>query len=600
MTVARAVLVPMAFFMTSLAHQKVFYSLAMPIPSSHLLDVEVVFSDLPRGDETLDLQLPVWRPGRYLVLDFASGVQEFSATDGRRSLQWEKSSKSVWRIETHGAPDVRVRYKVFANEFTQRTRGLNADHAFVDGTSVFMYAEKFRHLPVELAVHPFRNWHVTTGLDGQGVSYTAPNYDYFVDCPIEVGNQKDFAFAVEGVPHVLSVFGEGNWVADTLIRDISRIVKVHKEFWGQFPYKRYVFLVHCAPNEGGGTEHINSTIMGTRPFVFRNPDSYRGFLGLVSHEFFHTWNVKQLRPRGIHRYDYMTENYTPELWIAEGMTSYYGDLLLCRAGFTPAEKALEGLAQMAQGDRQRPGNAVQSLSESSFDAWVKYWKNTEQSYNLETDYYSKGASVSLGLDLEIRKESNNTSSLDDVLRTLYARFPLSGPGYTVEDFQRSCEDVAHAGLQDFFDSYVSGKKPLPWEEWLHTAGLTVSPKDSANRAWIGLQVADVGEKTRVSRVVASSPAYEAGLDIGDEILALNGTRVRAADLNDRLNDFRAGDQISITAFRNDKLRDFTLAIAASPVPNYRISKEQSPTPLQKAIYSGWLGVPRENQVKTTH
>ena len=299
-----------------------------------------------------------------MVLDFAGGVQEVEAHEGGGStLSWSKAGKSLWRVQTNGAGSVTLRYKVYANEFNLRTRGLNDEHAFVDGSAVFMYAEQFRGLPVRLTVEPYKEWHVTTGLEGHGKEFSAPDYDYFVDCPLEIGNQHDFEFMVDDVPHVLSIFGEGNWNADTLVRDIAKIVRTEKEFWGEFPYQRYVFLLQCTPSSGGGTEHINSAAMGTRPFVFKSPDGYRGFLGLVSHEFFHTWNVKQLRPRGIHPYDYTKENYSRELWIAEGTTSYFDDLLLIPAGFKTAEKYLEDVASSIQGDRQRPGNSVHFPSE---------------------------------------------------------------------------------------------------------------------------------------------------------------------------------------------------------------------------------------------
>lgn len=573
----------------TLATPVVHYSLAMSKPSTHLLEVEIAYDHLPSEMKSLDMILPVWRPGRYLVLDFAGGVQDFSPVDGSgKSLRWSKIEKSLWRIETQGAPSVSVRYNVFANEFGLRTRGLNDEHAFVDGVSVFMYAEKFRGLPLTLKVQPYENWHVTTGLDGGGSKFTAPNYDHFVDCPLEIGKQKDFSFDVEGVPHVLSIYGEGNWNADTLIRDISKIVRIQEKFWGDFPYKRYVFLLHCSPSSGGGTEHINSTIMGTRPYGFTNPEAYRGFLSLVSHEYFHTWNVKHLRPKRIHPYDYTRENYSQELWIAEGTTSYYDELLLVRAGFLKPEKYLENLAGVVQGDRQRPGNLYQSLAEASFDAWVKYWKGTEQAYNFESDYYGKGAEVSFLLDVEIRRRSENTHSLDDVLRAMYNRFPLSGGGYTLKDFQLVAEEFGGGTLQKFFEDFVYGTTPIPWEEFLSHAGLQLLPKDSVKKAWLGVSTSDVGEKTKVTRIQAGSPAYVAGLDNGDEVLALNGVRVRTSDLNDRVSEMKPGDTATFTVFRNDRLREFNITLTSQPVPSYKLEKLPSPSALQKEIYQSWL------------
>ncbi|HTK82816.1 MAG TPA: M61 family peptidase, partial [Bacteroidota bacterium] len=210
--------------MTTAASQTtVHYTLSMSKPSTHLLEVGVTYDRLPASLREVDFILPVWRPGRYLVLDFASGVQDVAAHDGGgNTLEWSKVEKSLWRVQTKGASSVTLRYKVYANEFNQRTRGLNDEHAFIDGSAVFMYAEQFRRLPVRLTVNPYKNWHVTTGLEGSGKEFSAPDYDYFVDCPLEIGTQHDFEFMVDNVPHVLSIFGEGNWNADTLVRDITK------------------------------------------------------------------------------------------------------------------------------------------------------------------------------------------------------------------------------------------------------------------------------------------------------------------------------------------------------------------------------------------
>lgn len=572
----------------------VHYQLGMSRPSTHLLEVEMTVDNIPADDRRLEFIMPVWRSGRYVVLDFSGGVQEFSAGDkAGKPLPWMKLDKTTWRVETKGARSVKVTYKVFANEFGLRTRGLNDEHAFLDPASVFLYVEKLKLLPVTLTVVPDGNWHVTTGLEevqGSKTTFSAPNFEYFSDCPIEVGNQKDFEFEVEGKKHVLMMFGEGNWDEKEIIPDLTEIVKTNKKFWGELPYDRYVFMFHITPSSGGGTEHINSAIMGTRPFVFKNPDNYRGFLGLVSHEFFHTWNVKQLRPVGIHPYDYSRENYVRELWIAEGTTDYYGPIILLRTGFLSLQNYLSRLASTIRGDRSRPGNAIESPVESSFDAWVKYWKNNRQAFNSETDYYDRGANVSLALDMEIRRHSKNKHSLDDVMKTMFQRYRLKDKGYTVENFRSVAEEYAGTSLEKFFDDYVFGTAKLPWEESLAAAGLIMSPKDSVLKPWLGIQTSDVGEKTRVMGSVAGSPAYEAGVDIDDEILALDGIRVRARDLQTRIAEMKAGEKVTLTVFREDKLRQFEITLKDQPIPEYKIEKAKTPTDLQKATFHDWLGL----------
>lgn len=569
--------------------REIRYTLAMPNPSDHIFVVSVHIAELPPGDPSVELILPVWRPGRYTVWNFAGDVLEFTAKgpDGR-DLPWSKTDKTTWKVETAGQREFTATYRIFAEEFDLRTKGLDEDHGFVDGSAVFMYAEKYRKLPVRLVVEPYRDWHATTGLEGKGNEFTAPDYDYFIDCPVEVGTQEDFDFEVDGVPHVLSMFGEGDWHADTLIRDISKIVKASAEFWGDMPYERYVFQVHVAPWAGGATEHINSTIIGARPGGFSSKRSYDGFLATVAHEFFHTWNVKRLRPAGINPYDYTKENYVRELWIAEGMTSYFEDIIRLMAGLQDAGEYTRGLAGAVAGDRSRPGNRVQSLTASSFDAWIKFDRRSAGSYNSETSFYTKGSHVSLLLDLTIRDLTGNASSLDDVIRTMYRRYPLSGPGYTVDDFQSVASGIAGVDLGGFFRKYVHGTDPLPWEETLLKAGLGLTEKDSVRKPWLGLSARESAGKTTVTTVVDGSPAHDAGLDYGDEIVAVNGKRIQASEITELVSAMAAGDTVVITAFRNDRLREFNIRLEASPVPEYSVEKVGEPTDLQKKIYEGWL------------
>lgn len=583
--------------LTSMANAQtptISYRLGMSQPWTHYFEVELSLSGLPSSERQLELSLPSWRTGRYLILDFAGGVQEFSASDAAgKTLAWEKTDKDTWRIVKNSSATVTVRYRVYANEFHLRTRGLNDEGAFVDGAAVFLYAQQYRQVPLTLTVIPYKNWHVTTGLDavaGKQHTFTAPGYDHLADCPLFVGEQRDHVFEAEGKTHVFSVLGDGPYDANAVIRDLQRIVKINKDFWGSLPYDRYVFMLHLWSQGGGGTEHVNSTIMGARPFALSSPGSYRSFLGLVSHEFFHTWNVKQIRPAGISPYEWARENYTKELWIAEGTTSYYGSLLMIRGGFTPARSLVDGLPEQIENDRRKPGNTVQSLSESSFDAWIKYWKGNQNSYNAETDYYDKGSDVSMLIDLEIRNRSRNKASLDDVMRALYKRFPWNGNGYTVEDFRALCEEFGGGSFAEFFRDYVHSTKPLEWEKILAYAGLEVRAEKRGG-VWLGAIVREQDGRTVIRTIVDGSPAAKAGLDVNDELVALDGFRVRSGDLNARIGEKKAGDRAILTIIRNDKLRTIEVPLEDYPLPAYTVSKAEKPTPLQKQIYESWLGTP---------
>jgi len=569
------------------------YDLGMSQPWTHLYEVQITFDRLPVNDATINLVLPVWRTGRYIIFDFAGSVQEFQSFDGNGNpLGWEKTDKSTWRIRKGKSKGVRVQYKVYANEFELRTKGLNDEYGFLDGITAFMYVEKYRRLPVTLAVAPYSSWHVTTGLDeipGKPNHFSAPNYDHLADCPLFIGNQKDFEFEVGGKKHVLSILGGKHDRSQDLIDDITKLVQAHLDFWGSLPYDRYVFMLHLSSLGGGGTEHINSTIMNSHPFVLSNANSARGILGLVAHEYFHTWNVKQFRPRGISPYDYSKENYVKELWIAEGMTTYYSPRMRVKAGFISPERYVDGLSERIYNDRMRPGNRIQSLSESSFDVWVRFRRSEANAYNSETDFYDKGASVSMLLDLEIRHRSQGKHSLDDVIRELYRRFPWNGTGYTVDDFQRIAEHFAGSSLKEFFNAFVHGTAPLEWERALIYAGLTVDARLDSGQAYLGIQAADRGDRTRIARVHAGSPAYDAGLNAEDELIAFNGYRVRAQDVTVRLNELKPGDAVTLTVFRDERLREFRVTLSMPPVPSYSVTKSKSATPLQKKIFESWTG-----------
>ena len=572
------------------AQSAITYTLSMSKPQTHLFEVEISLRDFP--SKTVAFHMPAWRTGRYMIFDFSGGVQEFNVIDEHQQpLSFKKTDKDTWLIEKGNSKSVTVTYSVYANEFNQRTRELNTDHAFLDPLSVFMYVDELKNKPVELKVVPFEGWKVTTGLEevtGKPFTFSAPNFEYFGDCPLEIGNQKDFEFFVDGKKHIISIYGEGNWNSDTLITDFTKIVIANKELWGELPYNKYIFMIHCQPNAGGGTEHINSTTMGVRPFIFSNPAAYKGFLGLVSHEYFHTWNVKQLRPKAFAPYDFSKENYTEELWVSEGMTSYYDDLILVRLKFSNAKSYLDNITQMVNNERSRYGNNVQPLAESSFDAWIKYWRGKQNSQNAESDYYGKGSQVSLLLDLEIRQRSKNKFSLNDVLRTMYKRFPKT-KGFTNADLQKVCEELAGSSLKDFFMSSLYSATPLPWEKILSYAGLEVTAKDSVKKINLGISVQDFGERTRVTNVTPNSPAERAQLDINDEIVALNGYRIRASDFNERIASMKEGDEVSITVFRNDKLKEITLKLEYFGLPSYTVKKVDKTTELQQTIYEDWLG-----------
>jgi predicted metalloprotease with PDZ domain len=575
------------------------------------------------GQHDLDLQMPVWRPGRYAVHDPAGSVRRLQArAETGRDLRVEKVDKATWRIHARGARAVTVEYDLYANALADRTRHADDTHAFVSGESVFLYDPAQRSAPVVLRIEAPQGWEVATGLEPhptEPAALVAPDYDTLIDCPLEIGLHERLEFEARGVPHQIVLWPAGAAIFErqALRADVSRIVETVAALFGDLPYTRYVFLVHVGTGAAGGTEHRNSTIMQTSRRGLEDPDAYRRFLGLVSHEFFHTYNVKQFRPADLHPYDYQRENYTRLLWVVEGTTSYYDDLVLVRCGLLEPRRYLERLGESIAALRDRPGAAVQSLEESSFDAWIKHNRPSPDAVNATVSFYDKGALVSLALDAEIRRHSQGAASLDEVMRQLYRRFPAGGPGYTTEALLQVIEGVARANFAPFFERFVAGTGPLPFEEALATFGLELRaepvkdaepgagpppageaaaaaapPATSPQAApYVGLDLHDEGGRALVRAVRSDGPAHGAGVIAGDEIVALDGRRVRAGEWDELLRLHQPGRTVRLHLFRHDGLRAVDVTLAGRPRVNLRVRRVADPSAAQRRAYESWLGQP---------
>lgn len=563
----------------------------MSKPESHYFELKIYFEELYEG-EILELKLPAWRPGRYMILDFASGVQEFNAYSEKSKLTWKKKDKSTWIINTEGSTVIYITYKIYANEFYLRTKGLDESHGFVNGAAVFMYSEKYMKQPLKLKVIPYGNWNVSTGLPSgnEPFVYFAENYDHLVDCPLEIGQHKEYDFYVKGKKHTIAFYGEADYSIDRLISDFTRIIEVNYDFWGWIPYDKYLFIIHCTPTSSGGTEHRNSTVVGVRPEQFKSEGGYVNFLRLISHEFFHTWNIKQLKPAGLTPYNYSKENYTEELWIAEGGTSYYDRLLLLRAKLYDLNLFFKEITSAVEDDYKKPGNRIQSLSESSFDAWIKFWRRNPNAYDAESDYYKKGSYICMLLDLEIRNSSKNKYSLDDVFRYMAENFPYDVRGYTNADFIKVSEMFAGRSLIDFFDRYVYGTELINWEKYLSYAGLVLKSDETNVIPVIGLKTKRAGSKIYIEDVLKGSSADDAGVQAGDEVIALNNQVMTYDEMENKIKSLQHGESLKITVLRNNFLYDFILTLRHKKTTNYFLEKVKKPEKLQKDIFESWLKV----------
>jgi predicted metalloprotease with PDZ domain len=586
------------------------FTVAMPRPHTHLFDIDIAIKRTTKGPQEERLVMPVWTPGSYMVREFARHVQDFAAADAAgQPLKWEKTNKDTWRVVTNGAREWHATYRVYANELSVRTSELNSGHAFWNNATLLMYLEGFLKSPSTVRVLAPDVWKVATGLPavpGQKNNFHAENFDILYDSPFEASNFKTLVFNVKGVPHRIVIDGEGNYDPERMRVDVQKIVETQAALMGEIPYRDYTFILHLRSNAGGGLEHLNSTALGYPRFGFRirtgdratsaapnaaeTDRDYRGFLSLVSHEFFHLWNVKRIRPDALGPFDYTQENYTKVLWVAEGITDYYADLSLRRAGLISESEFLSATARSIQQLQNTPGRLEQNVEESSFDSWIKYYRQDENSINSQVSYYDKGALLGLLLDLEIRKRSNGAKSLDDVMRYLYAEFFKKNRNYGPGDFQKACELMAGSSLEEFFNKYVRGTGELDYNAALEAAGLRLDTGSGTASVYFGADVAMDDDRLIVRRVYAGSPAYEQGLNAGDQIVAMDNMRVTRDFFNARMAEKKPGDLINLTIFRFDDLSTLLIKLGERREGTYRIIPLPNATEAQKRIYRSWLSV----------
>lgn len=566
------------------------YTVSMSKPATHLLEVELrlKWEQMP---EHAELKMPVWTPGSYLVREYARHVQDFAVKDvSGRPLIWRKTNKNTWQIDSKGVRELVATYRVYSNELTVRTNELNDEHAFWNNSALLMFPKGQLKAASTVTVVPANGWKVATGLPkfaGRENTFRADNFDVLYDSPFEVSDFTEFTFNVQGKPHRYVITGEGNYDPKALARDTAKIVEESFKMFGELPYDDYTFIVNL--RGGGGLEHLNSTALQWQRFGFRPAARYKAFLGLVAHEYFHAFNVKRIKPDALGPFDYENENYTKLLWVAEGGTEYYSNLLLRRAGIISDKEFLNQKVSAFNDLQSRPGRFETSLEESSMDAWIKYYRQDENSVNNQISYYDKGEIVNMMLDIAIRTASNGARSLDDVMRYLYTDFYKKGRNYTPEDFQKVSETMAGKSLDDFFSRYVRGEAEIDYNGIMNGIGLSVtSSQANKNRAYIGADTADENGRLTVRSVPAGSPAYDQGLNTGDQIVAIDGYRATTQFLQTYLNEKKPGETVRLSLFRFDKLRDVNFTLGGNMRTEYSISPVDSPSDSQKALYKAYL------------
>ena len=577
-------------------------------PGYHVYHVTLHISQLPKGRHTLSL--PVWTPGAYEIQDFARHVFHLKLKSNDVELALHHQSKNSWEFETFtDLSEVTVTYQVYAFELGVDTSHLDESHAYWNGAQLFFWLDEFRSLPITVKIEHPAGWKVATGLDpdpdhpGQ---YIAANYDVLIDSPVECGTHRSVGFIVDDKPHTVALWGHGNEDADAFARDIQRIVEAQRDIFHELPYRHYTFIMHLSDRGTGGLEHLNSTTCGMERFSFKPRKKYRRVLGLVSHEFFHLWNVKRIHPDMLGPFDYSREVYTHLLWAMEGFTDYYAALSLRRADLFSVKEYLEDMADNLKAYEKQPGRLVQSLAESSFDTWIKLYKPDEDSRNRTISYYLKGDLVGTCLDLEIRHRTNNDHSLDDVLRILYQRYAAYGIGFPEHVYQETVEEVAQSSFQEFFDRYINGTEEIPLALSLDYAGLEIrrsyknpesddvepSAKTVPAKPWLGIDAKSTGDTIRIATSYTNGPAA-ASLYANDQVIAVDSYQVKnAKDLTKRIEiNYRPGDTVNVSVFRRGHLVTVPVVLAEAPYDKIEIKPVAEPTQAQKDCFESWLKAP---------
>ncbi len=581
-------------FMSMLAsaiNPKVNYELAFSQAQAHYVDVKITIQQ--NDKESIDFKMPVWAPGSYLVREFARNVEGVAATNAKNeSLFCEKINKNTWRVKAGKNTEVVFQYRVYAFELTVRTSFIDDAHAYLNGSSIFMYAEGLKEAPIQLKITPNTNWKkISCSLAKSGTNpfeLTAPNYDMLADAPIEIGNQDIIAFEVLGIPHEVAMVGQGNYDREKIKKDFTKIIEEAKSIFGTHPCKNYVFIIHNVNAGGGGLEHLNSTTLQMQRNAYAAEATYNGFLSLVAHEYFHLWNVKRLRPIALGPFNYDEENYTRMLWVAEGFTAFYDNWIVRRTKHLTAEKYLEVIANEFTALANLPGAKVQSLSESSFDAWIKFYRRNENSANNQVSYYDKGSVVALMLNLAIIKNSNGTQSIDDVMKYMYAKCEDGqAVGYTDEEFKSALEKYTGQNLDSFYVNYIDGLTPIDFTAIAATAGLKITDLNAVkNEIYLGINTSNVSGKLVVTAISNVSAAYAAGLNVNDEIIAMDN--YRTDDLLKATANKKPGESIELLVARDGLIKKVSFVLTKNANVKYKLEKLTEQTPAQETIFKAWI------------
>ncbi len=557
--------------------EQITYRLRFPLAQRHLVEIEAIIPTVDRQssrqstelDRTprLKLIMPLWTPGSYLIREYARNIESIAAFDGEthEPLLIRKIDKNSWIVEGFRSETIRVVYALYCREMSVRTNWIDEEFALINGAATFLTRDDAMDVPHIVEIEPIALWPyiassmpASDGSQGDELStcFTrrAGTFHELVDSPILLGDIAIHTFEVSEKKHFLAHLGnQPGWDLPRAVEDCQKIVAQQHGFWKDIPYPSYWFI-NIAAEGRGGLEHDNNTVLLTDRWTMAKPDSYLEWLGLVSHEFFHTWNVRRLRPRPLQEYDYQQEQYLEELWIAEGITSYFDDLFVLRAGLSTPEAYLGQLNKTINTVEDAPGKLVQSLRDSSWDTWIKHYRPDENTQNSRISYYTKGAVVAFLLDAKLRELSGSQKSLDDVMRHLWNSYRATG--YTLADFEHVVTSQVAWDWKPWFEEHIFRAEQLNYQPAYDWLGLERVQGNSVE-VEIGCEFVSRDGRWMVTKVIRDAPGSMSGLQVDDELIAVEGWRLPKDNWRDRLQQLK-GQSLTCTVARRGQLKEVSV------------------------------------------
>ncbi|WP_225874792.1 M61 family metallopeptidase [Pedobacter hiemivivus] len=587
-----AIVILLSVGMTAKSQVKIGFEVSFIEPQAHYAEVEMTISGLAK--DYIDVKMPVWAPGSYLVREFSKSVEGFKATAAGKALKHEKVRKNTWRVYAAKANTVKIKYRVYAFEVSVRTSFIDDTHAFLSNTGVFMYPDGLLKHASTVKIIPYKGWtKVSTGLEpvaGKEFTYTASDFDILFDSPIEVGNQDVFDFMASGVKHEVAMFGGGNYDKEKLKVDMAKIVEQGTAIYGENPNKHYTFIVHNFSTGSGGLEHLNSTVLGASRNGYSTTEGYKGFLELVAHEYYHLWNVKRMRPVALGPFDYDNENYTTSLWVAEGFTAYYENKLMLRAGFITEKEFVDQLVTAVSNVSNIPGAQVQSVAEASYDAWIKLYRPNENSNNTTVSYYAKGEVVGILMDIAIAQATKGTKSLDDVMKAMYLQNKAQKRGYTDAEFKAMVEKISGQDFTDFWAKYVNGTTLPEYAKYFGYAGIKVTNElEGKSSPYLGVTSKKTEGRMFITSIMRNTSAWVDGLSVNDELISIDGTPIESAvERMPAISGKNVGDVVVIKVARDGRIRDFNVTLKNYPGIKLVGAVDENAGELQNKVRQAWF------------